>query len=403
MGTKMAPSYANIFMGDLEQLLLSSLKQPLSWFRFIDDVDMKWTHGDKELDEFLEHANSIHPSIKFTHEVSKTKISFLDTTTTVKEGNMTTDLYSKPTDKHQYLSPSSCHPKHCFKSIPFSQAIRVKRICSTVETTKQRLEDLRHHLKRRGYNDKVIESGFSKASEINRNDLLEYKEKKINKRVPLILTYHPSLEKISGIIRHHWKEIEKSETLAKLFPEPPVVAFRRPKSIKDTLVRAAVSRPSSTVGQCKPCGDKRCKCCLQLQHAQVFHSKTTGKEYNIFCNVNCKTPNVVYLLDCHVCRSQYVGESVQPFNKRMNGHRSDLTKKTLLPVSQHFVSPGHSLDDFGRSKIYIIDHNPSWKENQRQKKREFLDPRVTNITSGRHKQKCLNLLFFNFLTSAWSC
>jgi hypothetical protein len=43
-----------------------------------------------------------------------------------------------------------------------------------------------------------------------------------------------------------------------LFPEPPVVAFRQPKSIKDTLIRAAVSRPSSTVGQCKPCGDKRC-------------------------------------------------------------------------------------------------------------------------------------------------
>jgi hypothetical protein len=35
----------------------------------------------------------------------------------------------------------------------------------------QRLGDLRHHLKKRGYNDKVIESGFSKASEINRNDL----------------------------------------------------------------------------------------------------------------------------------------------------------------------------------------------------------------------------------------
>ena len=152
MGAKMAPSYANSFMGDLEErLLLSSLKQPLSWFRFIDDVDMKWTHGDKEIDEFLEHANSIHPSIKFTHEVSKTKMSFLDTTTAVKEANMTTDLYSKPTDKHQYLSPISCHPKHCFKSIPFSQAIRVKRICSTVETTKQRLGDLRHHLKRRGY------------------------------------------------------------------------------------------------------------------------------------------------------------------------------------------------------------------------------------------------------------
>jgi hypothetical protein len=56
---------------------------------------------------------------------------------------------------------------------------------------------------------------------------------------------HSSLEKISGIVHHHWKEIEKSETLAKLFLEPPIVAFRQPKSIKDTLVRAAVSRPSS--------------------------------------------------------------------------------------------------------------------------------------------------------------
>jgi hypothetical protein len=44
MGTKMAPSYANIFMEKLEkQLLESSIERPLSWYRFIDDVDMKWT------------------------------------------------------------------------------------------------------------------------------------------------------------------------------------------------------------------------------------------------------------------------------------------------------------------------------------------------------------------------
>jgi hypothetical protein len=73
-------------------------------------------------------------------------------------------------------------------------------------------------LKRRGYNDKVIESGFSNATKINRNDLLEYKEIKINKQVPLVLTHHPSSEKISGIVRHHWKEIDKSETLAKVVP-----------------------------------------------------------------------------------------------------------------------------------------------------------------------------------------
>ena len=112
-------------MGDLEErLLLSSLKQLLAWFRFIDDVYMKWTYSDEELDEFFEHANDVYPTIKFTHAVSKPKIAFLDTTTTVKEGNMTVDAYSKFTDKHQNLSPSSCHSKQCAKSIPFSQVIR---------------------------------------------------------------------------------------------------------------------------------------------------------------------------------------------------------------------------------------------------------------------------------------
>ena len=93
---KWHPPMPTFFMGDLEErLLFSSLKQPLSWFRFIDDVDMKWIYSDKELDEFFEHANSIHPSIKFTHEVSKTIMSFLDTTTTIQDGNMTTYLYSQ--------------------------------------------------------------------------------------------------------------------------------------------------------------------------------------------------------------------------------------------------------------------------------------------------------------------
>jgi hypothetical protein len=46
-------------------------------------------------------------------------------------------------------------------------------------------------------------------------------------------------------------------------------------------------------------------------------------------------------------------------------------EKDAIARESTFVSPGHSLDDLGRSKIYIIDHNPSWKENQRQKRESF--------------------------------
>ena len=132
MGTKMAPSFANIFMGDLEErILLSVPYKPLSWLRFIDDIDMKWNDTAEHLQDFLDHCNQFHHSIKFTSEFSSEKIAFLDTTTFVKNGVMTTDLHTKKTDKHQFLSPKSCHPKHCSRSIPYSQAIRLKRICSS--------------------------------------------------------------------------------------------------------------------------------------------------------------------------------------------------------------------------------------------------------------------------------
>ncbi|XP_063406271.1 uncharacterized protein LOC134690225 [Mytilus trossulus] len=126
MGTKMAPSYANIFMGKLEKhIISSSLSKPLSWFRFIDDVDMKWIESQQKLDAFIRHANNAHQSIKFTYEISDSKISFLDTTTSIKDGVISTDLYCKPTDKHQYLSPQSCHPKH-YKKYPVQSSSQSK-------------------------------------------------------------------------------------------------------------------------------------------------------------------------------------------------------------------------------------------------------------------------------------
>lgn len=372
MGTKMAPSYANIFMGRLEkQLLETSIEKPLSWYRFIDDVDMKWIETEENLENFIIHANSVHPTIKFTHEISKSNITFLDTTSTLSNGVLSTDIYSKPTDTHQYLSPKSCHPKHCTKGIPYSQALRIKRICSTPEKTKRRLGQLCSRLKKRGYKHQDIRNSFNRAEKISRNELLQYKEKNKQSRVPCVLSFHPSLKNVSNIIREHWKVVENNTKLSKMFPNPPVMAFRKPNSLKNLLVRAEISHPVTTTGECRSCGDKRCKTCKQLQHTPTFTSKTTGRTYNIFCNVSCKTSNVIYMLECSVCGLQYVGESIQPFHKRMNGHRSDIKKKPLLPVSQHMLSIGHKPTDFDRMKVTILEHKANWTEEQRRSRETF--------------------------------
>jgi hypothetical protein len=105
MTTKMAPSYADIFMGKHEILIMQSAPyKPVSWFRFIDDVDMKWTESEENLNCFLDHVNKVHPTINFTHQASRNSISFLDTYTTCENGSMSTDIYNKSTDTHQYLS-----------------------------------------------------------------------------------------------------------------------------------------------------------------------------------------------------------------------------------------------------------------------------------------------------------
>ena len=96
MGTKMAPAYANMFMGRLEkQLLISVTMRPFSWLRFIDDIDMKWLHGRDNLDTFLHEANSFHSTIRFTAEVSNDKHVFLDTQSRFDEDRICTDLYTK--------------------------------------------------------------------------------------------------------------------------------------------------------------------------------------------------------------------------------------------------------------------------------------------------------------------
>ena len=52
MGTRVAPTYANLFMADLEEQFVYTYKlQPLIWLRFIDDIFFIWPHGQEELCE----------------------------------------------------------------------------------------------------------------------------------------------------------------------------------------------------------------------------------------------------------------------------------------------------------------------------------------------------------------
>ena len=61
----------------------------------------------------------------------------------IKKGNqLVPDLYIKPTDIQQYLHASSCHGFYSKKSIPYSPALRINRICSENSFFDKRCNDL---------------------------------------------------------------------------------------------------------------------------------------------------------------------------------------------------------------------------------------------------------------------
>ena len=238
--TKMAPPYAILFMDSLEEDILSnSLLKPLVWWRYIDDIFMVWEHGEEDLKKFLETLDCYHPTIKFTAEYSSAKINFLNVTVMKKGNQLVTDLYVKPTDTNQYLHASSCHFSHCKKSIPFSQPLRLNRICSENAFFDKRFNELEIWLKERGYSDKLVRGKILKARKSSRSEVLNKRKRVGNdSRFAFNITYHPVLSKLKNELSEIHLLLTPGREHGKVFENIPIVGFRRAKSLKDILVRA---------------------------------------------------------------------------------------------------------------------------------------------------------------------
>lgn len=135
-------------MGRLEEQALNGARiKPYVWWRFLGDIFMIWTGNTDEPKDFIDYLNNLHPTIKFTSDLSKTSVAFLDTTVSINNCKVSTDLYVKPTDTHQYLLSSSCHPYHTKRSIPYNLGLRLRRICSGDTTFRRRCDELSEQLR----------------------------------------------------------------------------------------------------------------------------------------------------------------------------------------------------------------------------------------------------------------
>ena len=157
--------------------------------------------------------------------------------------NISTDLFVKSTDTHQYLLHTSCHPSHIEKSIPFSLTLRIHRICSTTERFRQRTNKLLEFLCKRGHKRQFVQSQINEALQTPRCDTLYFKSKTRNTDRPVfVTTYNPSLPNLNNVIKKYYPVLAPTECCQEAFKDIPLLAYGRPKNLRDFLVKARLKQ-----------------------------------------------------------------------------------------------------------------------------------------------------------------
>ena len=187
-----------------------------------------------------------------------------------------TELHIKPTDTHQFLDSTSCHPYHCKKSIPYSQALRYNRICSDNKKFDQCCNDLKKWLIERGYSERMVRTQILKARGESRDGFLERGNTKTSdSKLPFSITYYPAFQNVRSILEELQILLAPDKEHKKVFPKVTIVGFRNDKSLKDYLVRAALPT-TGNAGNSEPCGKGNCQVCDHII-ITLLQQKYVGK------------------------------------------------------------------------------------------------------------------------------
>ena len=367
MGTKMAPSYANLFMDILEtNFLRDEPIQPLLWKRYIDDILCIWHDTPDTLDALLTRLNDAHPTIKFTSHTSTQQTTFLDLElykgpTFTTTGKLDIRPHYKDTNAFQYLHHNSSHPRSTHRAIVKGEFTRALRASTDPHTFNASTTLLSTHFRRRKYTQALIREVLHEVPYHHRaHTLQEPPPPPAQQPPPFITLFAPT--------------IPKSSLKSALDPQDPTIptpriTYTRNNNTARHLVRARLpATPNPPISEepiilkhlpsfkshSAPCNTPLCKCCHHMSRKPRVFSSHTGRSFPTPQNTNCDTPNIIYLIECKRCttRNQYIGQTSRPLKNRISGHRAAHIVGTRQPfLYKHFKKPLHSFHTDARITI----------------------------------------------------
>ena len=132
-----------------------------------------------------------------------------------KNGRLSTDLYSKQVDSHQYLHYNSCYVEHIKKSIVYGQTLRLRRICSERKDLKPHVKDLKGWFLRRTYPQQIVEEQVDRAIRLP----LEHdnQQNELENGIPLVVTYNSTYRNLSTTLQKNFNILYSDADVRTLF------------------------------------------------------------------------------------------------------------------------------------------------------------------------------------------
>ena len=354
MGTKVAPTYATLVMGYLEDQLYNRSSTVFdqsfceyiqaNWKRYLDDCFIFWTKSEEDLEKFHSFLNTINDSIQFTMEKSHEKLPFLDLLLIKDGSSITTDLYCKPTDTHQYLDFRSCHPSHTKRNIPFNLARRICTIVTDQTLRSRRLEELKRYLLQQNYPLNLINAGIENATKIPVQDLRQCRRtsnSKNDENISFVITHNPRNRNILLDAKRLFPILEQSENMKKLIQPKDIINSRRQApNLKKMLTKARFTTKEDIPSVTK-CGDPRCGTCTYIKEGNRIQLKS-GMEIRANLPMNCKSQNLIYCAICPTCEDFYIGQTSK-LNARVRVHKQQIRDQSVrnTPCCEHFANCGN--------------------------------------------------------------
>ena len=349
--------------------------------RFFDDGNGCWIGRLADLYLWFRAVCNllfVHFKLKLTIKVVKSHkfIEFLDVKYRFVGGVLDTDLYTKPTDAHNYLNFNSCHPKSVFSSIIYSQALRYRRIVIDNNTLHFRYLDLSNYFMNCDYPKKLISDILSSIESKPR--ILTYNNKTSDKPflVQWIHIYGPGHDELKSYVKKLNAQLSKSETFKSHTNKNIIqVVSKKGANIESVLCKqkqlsqiqmdAEVDTASKCTKRCTPIGTRRAgrKC----EGCDLMSEKNSTNVYPnlVFQGGTCVSSKVVYFMACTVCNIGYFGKTRTQLRTRFNGHFTkintlssdvEITDENIIAAHAFFKHDVKSREEFNKLyDVYIVE------------------------------------------------